>query len=128
MLAITGAVDPGPANLLFCPDRLCRLSGDAIIVGDRFWKTQMRPHPSFISFRRLPARYAGIVTPIILSLVMTFVVSAISTARGVGLTPNFPSLWMSAWGLSWLIAFPTLLMVLPIVRRTTRLIVEPPAL
>jgi VIT1/CCC1 family predicted Fe2+/Mn2+ transporter len=86
----------------------------------------MRPHPSIITFRRLPARYAGVVTPFVLSLVMTFVVSAIATARSVGLTPDFLTLWMSAWGLSWLIAFPTLLMVLPIVRRITGLLVEPP--
>ena len=86
----------------------------------------MRPYPFTITFRRLPARYAGIATPFVLSIVMTFVVSAISTARGVGLTPDFPSLWMSAWGLSWLIGFPTLLTVLPIVRRIIGLIVEPP--
>ncbi|WP_406600807.1 DUF2798 domain-containing protein [Microvirga rosea] len=79
-----------------------------------------------ITPRRLPARCAGIVTPFVLSLLMTFVVSAVSTARGVGFTPGFLSLWISAWGLSWLIAFPTLLMMLPIVRRITALIVEPP--
>lgn len=86
----------------------------------------MRLYLYTITFRRLPARYAGIATPFVLSIVMTFVVSAISTARGVGLTPDFPRLWMSAWGLSWLIGFPTLMTVLPIVRRIIGLIVEPP--
>ena len=36
----------------------------------------MHPHPAVIRLRRLPARYAGLVMPLILSLIMTFVVSA----------------------------------------------------
>ena len=78
-------------------------------------------------FRRLPARYAGIVMPLVLSLLMTCVVSAIATARSQGLTAAFAQTWMAAWGLSWLIAFPTLLLVMPLVRRVVAAIVEPPA-
>ena len=55
---------------------------------------------------------------------MTFVVSAIATARTLGFVPAFPSAWMQAWGLSWLIAFPVLLLILPLVRRIVGLIVE----
>ena len=76
--------------------------------------------------RRLPARYAGIVMPLFLSLFMTCIVSLVSTLRGIGLAEHFLSIWLSAWGLSWLIAFPTLLMVLPLVRRLTALVVETP--
>lgn len=82
-------------------------------------------YPTFITLRRLPARYAAVATPLVLSLLMTFVVSAIATARSLGFTPAFPSTWMSAWGLSWLVAFPTLLLILPMVRRIVGLIVEP---
>lgn len=67
--------------------------------------------------RKLPARYAAIVSPLVLSVLMTFIVSLISTLKGVGVQPGFLSLWMTAWGLSWLVAFPTLLIVLPTVRR-----------
>lgn len=75
---------------------------------------------------RLPARYAAIIMPLVLSLLMTFVVSAISTWKSLGLTPLFLSTWPIAWGLSWLVAFPTLLVVLPVVRRIVGLIVEAP--
>jgi hypothetical protein len=34
--------------------------------------------------------------------------------------------WPTAWALSWLVAFPTLLMVLPLVRRIVALVVESP--
>jgi hypothetical protein len=72
--------------------------------------------------RKLPVRYAAFVSPLVLSVLMTFVVSLISTLKGVGLRPDFVSLWMAAWGLSWLVAFPTLLAVLPAVRRIVGLL------
>lgn len=74
--------------------------------------------------RKLPARYAGIVMPLLLSVLMTCIVSLISTWRGIGFVPHFLRLWLGAWGLSWLVAFPTLLLVLPLVRRATAALVE----
>ncbi len=81
--------------------------------------------PSASRLRRIPARYAGLVMPLLLSIIMTCVVSMISTLHGTGLAPHFLQLWLGAWGLSWLIAFPTLLLVLPLVRKLTQLLVEP---
>jgi hypothetical protein len=73
---------------------------------------------------KLPARYASVVMPLVLSILMTFIVSAISTLRSVGLAPDFFELWISAWGLSWLVAFPALLAVLPLVRKITAAVVR----
>ncbi|HIV69784.1 MAG TPA: DUF2798 domain-containing protein [Candidatus Aquabacterium excrementipullorum] len=75
-------------------------------------------------FRKLPARYAGIVMPFLLSVLMTCVVSLISTLKGVGAGPAFIQVWPMAWALSWLVAFPVLLLVLPVVRRLTALMVR----
>lgn len=74
--------------------------------------------------RKLPARYAGILMPLVLSIIMTFIISGVSTLRGVGLTADFLSLWMQAWGLSWLVAFPTVSLVLPLVRKIVGMVVE----
>lgn len=76
---------------------------------------------------KLPARYAALVMPLVLSVLMTFVVSAISTLKSLGPTPAFLATWPVAWGLSWLVAYPTLLAVLPLVRRIVALLVHPPA-
>ena len=76
---------------------------------------------------KLPARYAAIVSPLVLSLLMTFIVSFISTLKSLGPQPNLPSVWLTAWGLSWLMAFPTLLLVLPAVRRIVGWLCELPA-
>ncbi|WP_449256574.1 DUF2798 domain-containing protein [Bosea sp. (in: a-proteobacteria)] len=79
------------------------------------------------AFRRLPPRYAAVVMPFILSVLMTFVVSGISTLKALGLTPEFLQTWPVSWALSWIVAFPTLLLVLPVVRRLVALVVAPPA-
>lgn len=84
---------------------------------------EMRIMP--IRIRRLPARSAAFVMPLILSVLMTFIVSAISTFKSIGLTPAFPATWMGAWGMSWLVAFPALLLVLPLVRRIVGWVVAP---
>jgi hypothetical protein len=75
---------------------------------------------------KLPARYAAIVMPLVLSVLMTFVVSGISTLKSLGPTPAFMTTWPAAWGISWLVAFPTLLAVLPVVRKIVAFAVETP--
>jgi hypothetical protein len=87
----------------------------------------MTPSPVPRRRGKLPARYAAIVTPLVLSVLMTFVVSAISTLRSLGPTPAFMATWPAAWAISWLVAFPTLLAVLPLVRRIVALAVEAPS-
>lgn len=80
---------------------------------------------SLFSFKKIPNRYASIVLPFFLSIIMTFIVSCISTLRSMGFEHFLIQTWISAWGISWLIAFPVLLLVLPIVRKITMFIVQP---
>lgn len=68
---------------------------------------------------RFHTRHAPIVMALLLSIAMTLVVSAVSTLRGVGLGSEFLPVWLSSWGLSWIVAFPTVLVILPLVRRVT---------
>ena len=73
----------------------------------------------------LPPSAAAWLMPLVLSLLMTFVVSAISTLRALGPGPDFLAAWPTAWMLSWLVAFPALLLVLPVVRRIVAWLVAP---
>jgi hypothetical protein len=75
--------------------------------------------------RRLPSRYGALVMPVVLSILMSLVVSGVSTLKSLGIGPDFVATWPTAWFLSWLVAFPTLLVVLPLVRRIVGLVVEP---
>lgn len=87
-------------------------------------QTTHRSPKNFLGLPKLPARYATWVMPLLLSIFMTFIVSLISTLRGVGLSPDMARIWMSSWALSWVFAFPTLLVVLPLVRKLTAAIVD----
>lgn len=82
------------------------------------------PPKSFLGMRKLPARYGAVVLPFLLSLLMTCIVSFISTWRGIGLVPDFLRIWSSAWALSWVVSFPTIMAVLPVVRRVTAAMVD----
>lgn len=77
--------------------------------------------------RKISARHTWLVLPAILALLMTFIVSGVSTLRAVGLPPDFFSKWMQAWGLSYVIALPVTIVVLPLVRRIVAAITEAPA-
>ncbi|MCT7946763.1 MULTISPECIES: DUF2798 domain-containing protein [Shewanella] len=74
---------------------------------------------TFLGTPKLPAKYATVVMPFFLSILMSCIVSGISTFNGVGTSPQFIELWLGAWLISWVVAFPTLLMVLPLVRKIT---------
>ncbi|MGF6176201.1 DUF2798 domain-containing protein [Ensifer sp. 4252] len=76
--------------------------------------------------KKLPARYNAIAMPQVLSVLMSCIVSAVSTAANAGFSADLFSLWLKAWGTSWLVAFPSLLLVLPLVRFIVAAIVQVP--
>ncbi|KTS24940.1 hypothetical protein NS228_03055 [Methylobacterium indicum] len=80
---------------------------------------------TFLTPRRLPARTAPLVTAFLLSILMTCIVSCIATLLSLGATSDALWHWPRAWGFSWIVAFPTLLLVLPLVRRAVARIVAP---
>ena len=77
-------------------------------------------------FRKLPPRAAISVTPMILSLLMSGIVATIATLRAVGLSPDLPQHILQAWMLSYPVAFPSAIVVMPVVRRIVGLVVETP--
>ena len=75
----------------------------------------------------MPSRSANILFGFILSALMSFLVSGIAILRNAGLDDTFLSMWMEAWLPSWLIAFPTVLVVAPLMRRLVGMLVTAPA-
>ncbi|WP_112817697.1 DUF2798 domain-containing protein [Ensifer sp.] len=76
--------------------------------------------------KKLPPRYNTIAMPLVLSVLMSCLVSGVSTAASAGFGADMPSLWLKAWGISWLVAFPSLLLVLPLVRVIVGALVQAP--
>lgn len=65
----------------------------------------------------IPKKYAPILFGLLLSGLMSFLVSGISTLRAIGLVHGFMGIWLGAWLTAWAIAFPAVLVVAPITRR-----------
>lgn len=76
---------------------------------------------------RLPARLAPVAFGLIVSGIMSFMVSGVSTWLAVGEVSVLLSVWPTKWLKSWLVAFPTILVVAPFVRRFVAKISEPPS-
>ncbi len=75
--------------------------------------------------RFLPRRLEPIAFGLMLTCIMTFSVSGLSTVLATGVHAGLPLLWLRAWMSSWAIAFPIVLFVAPFVRRVLDRIVLP---
>jgi hypothetical protein len=73
---------------------------------------------------RLPARFAPIAFGGLLSLIMVTIVSAFVIASTRGLEANFMSQWARSCITTWPIAFPTVTLIAPWVRRVVLRLTE----
>jgi hypothetical protein len=78
------------------------------------------------SMRKLPARFNVVAMPFVLSILMSCLVSLIATLRATGFDGFALISWMQAWGLSWMVAFPALFIMLPLARKVVATVVEKP--
>lgn len=74
----------------------------------------------------MPPRFAPALFGFLLSGLMSLVVSGVATVRNADPVDSFLDLWIAAWLPSWLIAFPTVLVVAPIARRFVGMLVKAP--
>lgn len=75
--------------------------------------------------RRLPAKWAPVMTAFFLSVFMCGVVSLVATVKALGVSPQLVAAWMEGWAVSWLLAFPVVLIVMPLVRRIVSVVCRP---
>jgi hypothetical protein len=66
---------------------------------------------------RIPARFAPILFSAMLSAIMVCIVSAFVLVTAQGITPGFFAQWIKSCVTTWPIAFPTVAIVAPWVRR-----------
>ncbi len=66
---------------------------------------------------RIPARFAPIVFSALLSAIMVCIVSAFVLITTQGISPELPAQWLKSCVTTWPVAFPTVAIVAPWVRR-----------
>lgn len=54
---------------------------------------------------------------LMMAFLLSMVMSAVMTLKLFGFHGNFPSVWMSNWTFSFIVAFPTAYIIVPLVRK-----------
>ena len=62
-------------------------------------------------------KYLHLVQTLLVATIMTFVMSFAISAMNIGFSNGFINIWLHAWGAAFVVAFPTLTLILPPVRR-----------
>ncbi len=75
---------------------------------------------------KLPAVREPYVYGALLSCVMCVITTGIATFLALGVTIDAPAAWFTSWLAAWAVAFPTVLVVGPFVRRVTAQVVTQP--
>ncbi len=65
-----------------------------------------------------------VALPLGTSFFMTFLVSGIATWRAIGPGESLIGTWMSSWMIAWAIACPTMIFMMPRVRRWLAFVIE----
>ena len=74
--------------------------------------------------KKLPARTMHFALPLALTFIMTFLVSGVATIRAIGFSDDMLSRWMESWLGSWILAFPIMLFLMPVMRRLLGRVIE----
>lgn len=73
----------------------------------------------------IPSRFAPLIFSALLSAIMVAIVSAFVLATSQGLHPGFGNQWLRSCASTWPVAFPTVAIVAPLVRRLVGRITAP---
>lgn len=69
-------------------------------------------------------KYEFLVFTFLMSLFMSFFMSGVITFINMGLVVGFTGLWFEAFGKAFLVAYPTIMIVVPQVRRIVKMVVR----
>lgn len=68
----------------------------------------------------IPRKYEFLLFAFLMSMFMTILMSFIVTLINVGYSELFFKQWIGAFAKSYIVAFPTVLVVVPLVRKTVK--------
>jgi len=69
-------------------------------------------------------KYQNIVFAFFMALLMSCLMSLVISLFNVGLVENILAIWMKAWGFAFVIAFPSVVMVTPAVRKLVAFVIR----
>lgn len=72
----------------------------------------------------IPKRYELLTFGFLMSMFMSWLMSFVITLINLGFVDGFFMLWMAAFIKAWFVAFPTVVVVVPQVRKIVKLLVK----
>ena len=69
-------------------------------------------------------KYEQLVFAFFMALLMTCVMSLAISIFNIGLVDGILSIWLKAWGFAFCAAFPTMVIVSPMVKRLVKLVIN----
>lgn len=69
-------------------------------------------------------KYKHVVFAFFMALLMSCIMSFVISIFNVGLVSNILFIWLKAWGFAFAIAFPTVVLVVPAVRKLVNLVIN----
>lgn len=65
----------------------------------------------------ISAKYQKIVFSLLMALFMSGIMSFVISVFNVGLIENIFTIWIKAWSFAFIVAFPTIMLISPIVQK-----------
>ncbi|MBU1437236.1 MAG: DUF2798 domain-containing protein [Gammaproteobacteria bacterium] len=62
-------------------------------------------------------KYQSVVFAFFMALLMSCLMSLVITVHNIGLVPNILYIWLDAWAFAFVVAFPAVMLVAPVVRK-----------
>lgn len=79
-----------------------------------------------MSIPKLHPKHMVWMMPLVLSCLMSGAISLINILINKGWFEGIFIFWLKSWGISWLFAFPLVLMILPLVRKIVTMFIDTP--
>jgi hypothetical protein len=73
---------------------------------------------------KIHKKHEGKITLIVMVFCMTMVLTFVRTVKDVGMEPNFITEWVKSWGFSYVVALPTVMVIMPVIKRTISKFIE----
>ena len=62
-------------------------------------------------------KYQSVVFAFFMALLMSCLMSLVITVHNIGLVPDLFWIWLNAWAFAFVVAFPAVMLVAPVVRK-----------
>jgi len=69
-------------------------------------------------------KYQQIVFSFAMALLMSGIMSFVISIFNVGMVANIVTIWLQAWGFAFVVAFPTIIIVSPVVHKLVSLVLH----